>query len=64
LDPALYLARDEIVAIGNVMEGVKRGNLAVLGPGTGLGVGALVRAAPVAAGDGPCRDQAPQPFVF
>jgi glucokinase len=41
-----YLGGDEIVAICNVMEGVKGGNLAVLGPGTGLGVGALVTAGP------------------
>jgi glucokinase len=41
-----HLAKDEIVPIGNVTEGVKGGNVAVLGPGTGLGVGALVRAGP------------------
>jgi glucokinase len=41
-----YLAKDETVVVGRVTEGVKGGNVAVLGPGTGLGVGALVRAGP------------------
>jgi len=41
-----YLAKDEMVDIGNVTEGVNDGNVAVLGPGTGLGDGALVRAGP------------------
>ena len=41
-----YLPTGETVAVGDVIEGVKGGNVAVLGPGTGLGVGALVRAGP------------------
>jgi glucokinase len=38
-----FLAKDELVAIGGVTEGVRGGNIAVLGPGTGLGVGALIK---------------------
>jgi glucokinase len=41
-----YLPKGEMVAVGNVIEGAKDGNVAVLGPGTGLGVGALIRAGP------------------
>lgn len=39
-----HLAADETATIGPVETGVARANMAVLGPGTGLGVGALVRA--------------------
>jgi len=39
-----HLPREETVLIGSVDKGAPEGNLAVLGPGTGLGVGALVRA--------------------
>ena len=38
------LPHEETVLIGSVEDGAPDGNLAVLGPGTGLGVGALVRA--------------------
>jgi glucokinase len=39
-----HLAADETETIGPVEAGVANANMAVLGPGTGLGVGALVRA--------------------
>ncbi|OCC00754.1 hypothetical protein BA190_32450 [Labrys sp. WJW] len=38
-----HLAEADTTVIGNVSAGVAGGNMAVLGPGTGLGVGALVR---------------------
>jgi glucokinase len=39
-----YLGPTETTLIGGVETGARGGNVAVLGPGTGLGVGALVRA--------------------
>jgi len=38
-----HLADAETITIGPVAQGTANGNMAVLGPGTGLGVGALVR---------------------
>jgi glucokinase len=38
-----HLTADETELIGSVAKGVDNGNLAVLGPGTGLGVAGLVR---------------------
>lgn len=39
-----FLAESETVVVGDVARSAEGGNLAVLGPGTGLGVGALIRA--------------------